>query len=991
MAAKENGVGKQALAASWALSQMGSRDYYMLCERFIENAYGTSGRYGSASQAGNALGWGTDEGQADVGDLVFFKPDPSNGNYGHVGIYVGNGEMVSATNGGITRDNFQSNPYWKNLFVGFGDPPEQWSGRPATNDLISGAANLVSKAKTAVGNLTGARKAAGDAYWGAAAPYADLIMQSATEHEVPANVLAGLLIQESGGNARAVSRAGAQGLMQFMPGTARGMGVTDPFDPAQSIDAGARYLKQLADQSGGDWEQAVGKYNAGPAGNLNNAETRNHMAKVMQYADTIGAGMGGGADMTGGAPQPNPYRGSDRGAGLTGGPTLDDIMDAVRGARDLTGQAKDAAVGRIQQMLEEMQGRPGPSPAGRLQGSGRLPGYTSEAAARGGVQQGASAVSGLLDLIGRGATAAQQGAGQLGAARDAAMQQRGSLPDPAALPRTSPTGGPSAAAQAGDFFSGLGSAVQGALGGLNGRQAGADFARGALNGALPGAQIGTSAIGPGAPGMPGGGGTPGVTAPPGGGSLTGGPGEEMGPATLTPPAGQPGGPPKARTRSPAWIDPSAYTGINRSTVETANGLTDSIYQAQEELAGLTGTDAKSMIRREELQKAITDAQGRLVTLTPSLQKIEAEEASTREGTVAPGSTPYMKKIPVYRKVDGKWQIEYIDNPNAQEDPSITRQGMQDTAALARQNAADAAALQRQQGSDAAALARQNASDTAAMGRVQAQEAGATERTGMTTDTQRVTTALAQAVEQRRQDIDAQIRSGDLDLRTATEQFNQWYKQNVEAPLAILGQQRETEKYKVQQQEAITNRAKAQSEHERGVATIGQQMWNTASDAYTKMIPLTVGAGWGEGFQKNLQGNGFTPNQGATYNVPESLDQFATRKVAEMLKGVSPYAASLAGAQGQLGDPGQAMGGNQMSNLTNQATGVASNALANPFQMTPPTPFQLPNQVDIAGMAGAGSPNSADLTNQLDQFIPPYGQQGSGGVPQQFTNYGLLGQ
>jgi len=991
--AADNGVGKQALAASWALSQMGSRDYYMLCERFIENAYGTSGRYGSASQAGNALNWGTDPDQADVGDLVFFKPDPSNGNYGHVGIYVGNGEMVSATNGGITRDNFQTNPYWKNLFVGFGDPPEQWSGRPATNDLISGAANLVSKAKTAVGNLTGARKAAGDAYWGAAAPYADLIVQAAADNDVPANVLAGLLIQESGGKRDAVSRAGAQGLMQFMPGTARGMGVTDPFDPAQSISAGARYLRQLADQSDGDWEQAVGKYNAGPAGNLNNAETRNHMAKVMQYADTIGAGMGGGADMPT-APQPNPYRGSDRGAG-TGGPTLDDIMEAVQGARDLTGQAKDAAVSRIQQMLEEIQGRPGPSAAGRLQGSGRLPGYTSEAAARGGVQRATSGVSSLLDLIGRGTDAVQQGAGQLGAARDAALRQRGSLPDPAALPRTSPTGSPSAAAQVGDFFSGVGSAAQGFLGGLNGGQAGADFARGALNGALPGAQIGTSALGGGgAPGAPGGGGTPGVSAPPGGGSfpggpgggsppgggsLTGGPGEEMGPANLTPPAGQPGGPPKARTRSPAYIDPEKYSGINRSTVETANGLTDSIYQAQQELAGLTGNDAKSMIRREELQKSITDAQGRLVTLTPSLQKIEAEEASTREGAVAPGATPYMKKVPVYRKVDGKWQIEYIDNPNAQEDPTLARERMSGESALARQNASDAAAMARQQGSDAAAMARQQAGDAAAMGRVQAQEAGATERTGMTTDTQRVTTALAQAVEQRRQDIDAQIRSGDLNLREATEQFNQWYKQNVEAPLAILSQQRETEKYKVQQQQAVTERAKAQSEHERGVAQIGQQMWNTASDAYTKMIPLTVGAGWGEGFQKNLSQPGpYQANQGATYNVPESLDQFATRKVAEMLKGVSPYAASIANAQGQMGDPGQAMGGDQMSGLTQQATGVASNALANPFQMPQLPQFQMPGQVDIAGMAGAGSPNSADLTNQLDQFMPPYGQQGTGG-------------
>lgn len=933
-----NNQEKQALAAAWALNQLGSRDYYNLCQRFIENAYGTSGQYRSAAAASGALNWGTDFDQADVGDLVFFRPDQSNGNYGHVGIYLGNGEMVSATNGGITRDNIQTNPYWRNLFVGFGDPPDQWKGQAKTNDLIAGASSLVQKAKIAVGNAFGARQAASNAYWGAAAPYAEQIVQAAAAHDVPANVLAGLLIQESGGNARAVSKAGAQGLMQFMPGTARGMGI-DPFDPAQAIDGGARYLKQLADQSGGDWEQAVGKYNAGPAGNLNNAETRNHMQKVMAYADQIGAGMGGGdVPLSQPSPNANPYRGSDRGAGTDMGPTVDDIREMLT---DILGRAPTGQ--EIQNALRSSRiaNPQAPSSAGRLSGGGRMPPWTSEQNLRSGL-------SGLLDQIG-------QWAGNLDI-RSGQRQPSGGTPyapgvpgmegiTSGGTPRQGTPGVPGILA--GSEAARVAGAAGEALGGIWGNST-IGQALGASPPALP----------PPAPGGPGGGG------PPGGGDLidpaTGAPISRSTQADGVASGGAVAG--AARSRPSAWIDPTNYTGINRGIVETANGLTQQIQDAQDELSKLTGTDAKSMIRREELQKAINDAQTRLVTLSPQLRQIEQEEQGTREGTVAPGSTPYMKKIPVYRKVDGKWQIEYIDNPNAMEDPSITRQGMADTAALARQQAGDVAAGQR------------NAADIASREKVAGiQEEGALERAGIAANTSRVTTALAQAVEQRRQDIDAQIRAGDLDLRTATEQFNQWYKQNVEAPLAILDRQRQSEAYKVQQQQAITQRATGQAEHERGIANIGQQMWGQAAQAYNQMIPLTVGAGWGEGFQRNLQGQGFTPNQGATYNVPESLDAFATRKVAEMLQGVSPYADSILQAQGQLGNPGQAMGGQQMDALTQQATNTASNALANPFQMGPPTPFQMPGQVDIAGMAGAGMQNGPALTNQLDQYLPRYGQ------------------
>ncbi len=92
---------------------------------------------------------------------------------------------------------------------------------------------------------------------------AALVQAAATAHRLPAALVQAVIAVESGYAARAVSPRGARGLMQLMPSTARAYGVTDPFDPYQNINAGARHLRSLLDQFGQDTRLALAAYNAG--------------------------------------------------------------------------------------------------------------------------------------------------------------------------------------------------------------------------------------------------------------------------------------------------------------------------------------------------------------------------------------------------------------------------------------------------------------------------------------------------------------------------------------------------------------------------------------------------------------------------------------------------------------------------------------------------------------------------------------------------------
>jgi len=123
----------------------------------------------------------------------------------------------------------------------------------------------------------------------------DSINKAAARYKLPAALIKAVVKAESNYHIRAVSPAGAQGLMQLMPATARELGVTDPFDIDQNIHGGAQYLRNMLDQFNGNVHLALSAYNAGPGtvarydGKVPYAETRAYIQRVMRYAAEFSA------------------------------------------------------------------------------------------------------------------------------------------------------------------------------------------------------------------------------------------------------------------------------------------------------------------------------------------------------------------------------------------------------------------------------------------------------------------------------------------------------------------------------------------------------------------------------------------------------------------------------------------------------------------------------------------------------------------------------
>src|SRR3954451_10857990 len=208
---------------------------------------------------------------AKPGDLVFYH-NPAT----HVGIYLGNGQMLDAPN---SRSVVRIEKLWSGV-SGFRRvlPDSAWTSATARTAATAGAA---AAGGSTVSKLAAKLPAAGK-------QFASAIVSAAQHNGVDPKLLAALAWTESNFNARAVSPAGARGLVQLMPPTARGLGV-DPMNPAQALEGGARYLKQQLNLFSGRSDLALAAYNAGPSavrkygGVPPYRETQNYVQRVKSH------------------------------------------------------------------------------------------------------------------------------------------------------------------------------------------------------------------------------------------------------------------------------------------------------------------------------------------------------------------------------------------------------------------------------------------------------------------------------------------------------------------------------------------------------------------------------------------------------------------------------------------------------------------------------------------------------------------------------------
>ncbi len=216
---------------------------------------------------------------ARPGDIVAFDNSRSRAGIDHIGLYLGNGK---------------------------------WLAAPRTGDVVkiqdvdlSKAAAIRRVLPTSTASAAGVGSAAlgvaglpGDTAWASRLPaaaqrFVPAFTAAAQATGVDARLLASVAWTESGFNAAAVSRAGAQGLMQIMPATARGLGV-DPTDPQQAALGAARYLAENLQKFDGRTDLALAAYNAGPGAVRKHggippyAETQAYVSKVLDRYTTLG-------------------------------------------------------------------------------------------------------------------------------------------------------------------------------------------------------------------------------------------------------------------------------------------------------------------------------------------------------------------------------------------------------------------------------------------------------------------------------------------------------------------------------------------------------------------------------------------------------------------------------------------------------------------------------------------------------------------------------
>ena len=200
-------------------------------------------------------------------------------------VYVRqNGETLTLTNVPDTED----------YTVMLVEPVDVVLAAGIRDSLVNGGAAAAAPGAAPPSNLAGRAGAPGPGVGGGEAPFMGHLKSAALRHGVPEALLRAVIRVESNFNPRAVSPRGARGLMQLMPATARGLGLTDAFDPAANIDAGARYLRQLLDEFGHDLRLTLAAYNAGPnavkrwGGVPRYAETEQYVPRVLGHFEALG-------------------------------------------------------------------------------------------------------------------------------------------------------------------------------------------------------------------------------------------------------------------------------------------------------------------------------------------------------------------------------------------------------------------------------------------------------------------------------------------------------------------------------------------------------------------------------------------------------------------------------------------------------------------------------------------------------------------------------
>jgi peptidoglycan DL-endopeptidase CwlO len=200
--------------------------------------------------------------QAKPGDLLVFGSH-------HIAIYVGNGKMLHAPH---TGDHVKISDVY--------ETPTR------IRRVVPSGTNLDASALSSVRPISLRQSTSGDA----SHRYDALFERATRKYDLPNGLLRAVASVESSFNADAVSPAGARGLMQLMPGTARGLGV-DPTDPAQAVDGAARMLSGLIDQFG-SVKLALAAYNAGPGavkkygGIPPYGETQNYVRRVLSRMES---------------------------------------------------------------------------------------------------------------------------------------------------------------------------------------------------------------------------------------------------------------------------------------------------------------------------------------------------------------------------------------------------------------------------------------------------------------------------------------------------------------------------------------------------------------------------------------------------------------------------------------------------------------------------------------------------------------------------------